>query len=47
MEAGTWKAIRYQLFKLVDEILHSLDGVDAIGNAQWRYKFCQWSHRYE
>ena len=47
MTAGSWKAICYVFWQLVDEILHSRLFDWAIGDAQWRYRFCQWAHRYD
>lgn len=43
MEAGSLKSIAYAFFLLVDAILHAFDSL--VGNAEWRYRFCQWAHR--
>lgn len=45
MEAGSPKAIWFAFLVLVDEILHAFDDIDFIGNAEWRFRFCQYVHR--
>jgi diadenosine tetraphosphatase ApaH/serine/threonine PP2A family protein phosphatase len=45
MEAGSLQAIVYVFFQLLDEILHGLDRIPWIGNAAWRFRFCQWCYR--
>ena len=43
LEAGSWKAIGYELCHVIDEILHGV-GLDS---TEWGFRFCQWSHRYD
>ena len=45
LTAGSLKAIVYVFFQLVDEVLHAFDCV--VGNMEWRWRFCQWCHRYD
>ena len=44
IEAGSPRAIWLAFLVLVDEILHAFDDVPLIGNAQWRFDFCQYVH---
>lgn len=51
IQPGSYAAIKAQagktfneFVKLVDEILHTLDFIDVIGNAKWHYRYCKWSH---
>ncbi len=49
LKAGSWKAIRFEarngdIFTVLDELLHALDWVHPLGNAHWRWRFCQWAH---
>jgi len=45
VQAGSATAIWRAFLVLVDEILHALDGIDFIGNAEWRFRFCQYVHK--
>ena len=50
MEAGNIKAIIHEIlhgtiWTAIDEILHHWAIDWLIGNAGWRYRYCQWSHR--
>ena len=46
-EAGSLKAIVIAFLVLVDEILHAFDDIPFIGNAEWKFRFCQWVHQLE
>jgi hypothetical protein len=43
-EAGSGRAIAYAFCAFVDEVLHVLDDT-PVGNAHWRFRFCQWCNR--
>ena len=45
MDAGSFEAIAYAFFQLVDEISHglNLDGIPVIDN--YAARFCNWAHR--
>jgi len=45
LTAGSPKAIVYVFFQFVDEVLHAFDF--AVGNMEWRWRFCQWCHRHD
>jgi len=47
MEAGSLEAICYLFWQLVDEVLHAGVFDVLIGNARWRMRFCQWTHRLD
>ena len=47
VQAGSARAIWRAFLILVDEMLHALDGIDFIGNAEWRFRFCQYAHKEE
>ena len=44
MEAGSFGAIVYLFLQLVDEVLHIFD---CFLDFEWRYRFCEWTHRYD
>lgn len=44
MEAGSWAAIAYAFWQLIDEIQHA---IPIWNNTEWSCRFCQWAHRLD
>ena len=48
MQAGSFQAVVYELFHLVDELLHTLEVLvpeQWLEYKSWRTRFCDWCHR--
>lgn len=43
-ESGSPRTIWLAFLVLVDEVLHAFDDISFIGNARWRFDFCQYVH---
>jgi hypothetical protein len=42
--AGTLKAIVYELFHALDEVIHAIPFLEE---REWALRFCNWAHRYD